>query len=157
MKGLNEFISVAIVLSISIVTIVFSLEFVKPLINKVYDNFVLNEGINNLSKISRIIKDLSKEGEGSKKTIEIKVSRGYYVFDNITDTINFTFITSSDLSVSGIKNDINITTYGNMVKMSLKPEGIDFVNKVYISTGSTTLIFDYYNFDENVVKISIST
>lgn len=157
MKGLNEFISLAIIMALSMSAILISIEFIKPVIEKSYDNFVVNEAVSNIAEISNIIKQISTEGEGSKRTINIRVSKGIYIFDDISDTINFTYKINSNLVFSGYKNGIHIKTENGEIKIFTKIDKIDFTNKFYLTNGNNVFVLNYDNFDDGVIKLSIST
>ncbi|MEM5799089.1 MAG: hypothetical protein QXZ43_00240 [Candidatus Aenigmatarchaeota archaeon] len=157
MKGINEFLAVSIILALSVSSIVISIEFIKPVIEKSYDNFIINEALSNFQTITDALKQMSSESQGAKRAINIKVTGGFFVFDENTDTINFTYKIGSDLNLSGYKNGINITTENGQIKMFTKIEKIDFINRFYINSGSNTFFLNYNIFDENMIKISIST
>ncbi|MBU5688516.1 MAG: hypothetical protein KQA41_02325 [Candidatus Aenigmarchaeota archaeon] len=157
LKGLNEFLSISIILALSISAIVISIEFIKPIMEKSYDNFIINEAFSNLNSLSNTIKEISSESQGSKRTVNIKVTKGFYVFDENTDTINFTYNLGSDLNFSGYRDGINISTKNGQVYMFTKIEKIDFLNRFYLVSGSNLFSLNYDSFDGNVIKISIST
>ncbi|MEM5807365.1 MAG: hypothetical protein QW474_03210 [Candidatus Aenigmatarchaeota archaeon] len=142
---------------LSISATINSIEFIKPLLEKSYDNLIINEALSNLNYISEVIKQLSSESQGSKRTINIKIKSGLYLFDENSDTINFTYNLFNDLNFSGYKNGINITTEKKQVKMFVKIEKIDFINKFYLHPGTNIFSLNYDSFDNNVIKISIST
>jgi len=157
MKGLNEYITVAALMAIAISVLIITLEFIKPLIEKSKDNFVINEAMYNIHRIVDNILEISSEGQGSRRSLEIKVTEGNYMFDKNTETINFTYVLNSDLSFSGYKDKINITTEGKIVKMFVKIDNVDFLNNHIINKGDNSVTLVYDSFDGSVIKISITT
>ncbi len=155
MKGLNEFIATVLVLAIALSGLVISIEIIKPLIEKSHDNLIINEAFMNMQRILNVIKEMLSEGEGSRRNIEIKVTDGMYVFDEDVDTLNFTYILKSDLSVSGYKNGINISTEGGQVKMFARIENVDFLNSYSLRKGDNSISFRHEGFEGSVIKISI--
>jgi hypothetical protein len=156
MKGLNEYVTLAALMAISISVLIISLEFVKPLIEKSRDNFIVNEAISNIQRITETINQISSEGEGSRRILELRVTDGKYFFDEASDTLNFTYILNSDLSFSGFKNGVNITTENKVVKMFSKVDNVDFLNSYSISKGDNRVALEYQSFDGNVIKFSIT-
>jgi hypothetical protein len=156
MKGLNEFIATALLLAIALSGLIISLEVVKPLIEKSQDNLVINEALSNMQTIVNTMREISSEGEGSKRSIDVKVTGGMYVFDENADTLNFTYTLKSDLSVSGYKNGINISTENRNVKMFTKMGNVDFLNGYRLKKGDNSISFKHEGFDGSVIKISIS-
>jgi hypothetical protein len=157
MKGLNEFIVTALLLAISFSGLIISLTVVKPLIEKSQDNFVINEALVNMQRISNVIREISSEGEGSRRNIEIKITDGMYIFDEDTDTLNFTYKLKSDLSFSGYKDGINISTSNRNVNMFIKIENVDFLNGYRLRKGDNSISFKHEGFDDGVIKISVGS
>jgi len=156
MKGLSEYITLATLMAVSLSVLIISVEFVKPLIEKSRDNFVVNEAISNIQRIIDAINQISSEGEGSRRSLEIKVTDGKYFFDQNSDTLNFTYVLSSDLHFSGFRDGVNITTENKVVKMFAKLDNVDFLNGHTMSKGDNKVALEYQSFDENVIKISIT-
>ncbi|MFH8080407.1 MAG: hypothetical protein QXO84_00800 [Candidatus Aenigmatarchaeota archaeon] len=156
MKGLNEFVAIAIILSIAISGIVISMEFIKPMIEKSRDNFIVNEAISNILKIRDTLYEIVNEGEGSRRLINIVVSDGTYTFDENADAINFTYQMKGNLVFLGEKRGIQIRTVDRQLIMSLNFSNIDFINEFYIYKGSKTIMLSYEDFENGKAKISIS-
>jgi hypothetical protein len=156
MKGLSEYITLAALMAVSLSVLIISVEFVKPLIEKSRDNFVVNEAISNIQRIIDAINQISSEGEGSRRSLEIKVTDGKYFFDQNSDTLNFTYVLSSDLHFSGFRDGVNITTENKVVKMFAKLDNVDFLNGHTMSKGDNKVALEYQSFDGNVIKISIT-
>jgi hypothetical protein len=156
MKGLNEYVTLAALMAISISVLIISLEFVKPLVEKSRDNFIVNEAISNIQRIVDAINQISSEGEGSRRILELRVTDGKYFFDEVSDTLNFTYVLNSDLSFSGFKDDMNITTENKVVKMFAKVKNVDFLNSYSMGKGDNRVSLEYQSFDGNVIKISIT-
>ncbi|MCX8179240.1 MAG: hypothetical protein N3E38_00665 [Candidatus Aenigmarchaeota archaeon] len=156
MKGLNEFVALSIILAIAISGIVISMEFLKPVLDKTRDSFIVNEAISNMVKMKNAIEDLSREGEGSKRLVNLKISDGFIIFDENAETINFTYKLKGDVYFSGNKSDVNINTERGEVKIFTEFKNVNFTNRFYLYSGTNSLMLKYDKFENGKIKISIS-
>ncbi|MBU5689866.1 MAG: hypothetical protein QXM68_03120 [Candidatus Aenigmatarchaeota archaeon] len=157
MKGLNEFMTLGIIVLISITLITISINYIKPIIERSNDNFALNEGLSNLILIKNTIEEISSESQGSSRTIKLRSYYGVYIFDSLSDTINFTHVKSSDVSFYGNRNGINVTTSGNVIMIFTKIDNIDIMNSLVFTKGDNILKISYDSFDNGLVKINITS
>lgn len=158
MKGLNEFVAITLVIFISISGVILASTLIKPVINKATDNIVVNEGFTNLGSIDKIVEDIATETENSRRTLDVRVTDGEYVFDDVLDSINFSYKMKSDLTFSGQRNSINITTSNGYVTLFIKYDDIDFQNKARFGKGENKITIINSGIDSvtNKVKISIT-
>lgn len=158
MKGLNEFVAITLVIFISLSGVILASTLIKPVINKATDNIVVNEGFTNLGNIDKIVKDIATETENSRRTLDLRATEGEYVFDEVLDSLNFSYKMKSDLVFSGQRNNINITTSGGYVTLFIKYDDIDLQTRVRFGKGENRLTIINSGVDSvtNKVKISIT-
>lgn len=156
MKGLNEFVALTLVILIGTSSIILAFGLIRPMINKATDNIIVNEGFTNLGNIDKVIKDIETEAENSRRTINLRVTDGEYVFDDIADSINFSYTTKNDLAFSGQRNNINITTSLNYVRLFIKYDNIDIQTKARIVKGENKITIINNGVDSTTKKTKIS-
>ncbi len=108
-KAMSPLISYVLILAIGFTAISITLIFGKPIIETGLDSITVNEGIQSMKLLDNVIREISKEGVGSLRTIQLQVSGGDYIVNNSTGTLNYTFILVSNLfSESSSKKEGNL-------------------------------------------------
>jgi len=154
-KGLDTFISFALVILIGLTGVMLALTLIKPTIDKATDNMVINEGFANLEKINKIINDVASETEGTRRTINVRVTDGEYQIDSTNSKIIFLYKMKSDLSFSGSKGNVNITTDKSMATLSLAYDKI-LLQGSRFSKGDNQIVITNEGIDEDSNKVTIS-
>jgi len=119
-KGITPFISMALVILLSIVAIAIVLLIGLPAIERGKESAVLNEAMQNMRAIANIVKEVASEGVGSLRNLQIKVTGGEYKFNEKANSIDFTFTTKSGIVQPGsfIKEGDIILSAGANAKAS---------------------------------------
>ena len=101
MKGISEFISIALIFLITTVAIGLALSIGTPVIDRAKESVIFNEAVQNMKILDNIIREVASEGKGSLRTAQLKVSGGEYKVNEKTNTIEFTHTIKSGIIVSG--------------------------------------------------------
>ncbi len=144
-KGLSPFISAALIILIGIFVISLVLMAINPTLNKARDTVVVNEAIQNLRLIDQTIREVVSEGEGSKRTVSLSVSNGVYKVDPNSDSMNFSYRTSSavPLGIYGAKDNINLTQRGRNMNIFVHYTNIDLRGSGHFPAGDNKVIIIY--------------
>lgn len=151
-KALSPYVSAALVILVGIVATSLAVKVLTPAFNRARDSAVMNEAIHNLELIDEVIREITSEGEGSKRTIYLKVTEGTYRVDSNSDSINFTYRMREGLNVYGQRGRIRITRSGDQLKLFVEYTNLDLqgndrftrgVNPVVILHNGTNPLTNY--------------
>ena len=144
-KGLSPFISAALIIMIGFIIISLVLTIINPTLNRARDSATVNEAIQNLQIIDQTIREVVSEGVGSKRTLPLSISNGVYKVDPLTDSMNFTFTTSSaiPLGIYGKKGSINLTQSGKNMNLFIHYKDIDLRGLTHFSKGDNYIVVLY--------------
>ncbi len=139
-KGLSPYISTVLVILIGIAALSLSLTFLTPALDNAKDSAIINEGFNNLEVIDNTIKEVASESVDSKRTINLKVTEGTYGVDSTNDFMNFTYRMREGLSISGQRDNVNITISGKDITLFIKYTNIDLQGSEHFTKGDNSMI-----------------
>jgi hypothetical protein len=158
MKGVDPLIGAILVIAISISAIIIIYQYANPLIERFRENFVYQEGLENLNLIGSSIREVSIQGNGSSKLLTIKISGGNYVVDNSSEKITFTMDSKSQIignGVSRMEDNINVTGYQNRIIMFSNYSNVDLISGSSFVSGTHTVNIKNIGFDTTTDKIKI--
>jgi hypothetical protein len=139
-KALSPYISAAFVILLGIVAVSLTITVLTPAFNKAKDSAVMNEALHNLELIDEAVKEIASEGEGSKRTIYLKVTEGTYRVDSENDFINFTYRMKEGLEVYGQRGRVNITRSGGELKLFIEYTNLDIQGDDRFTKGVNSVV-----------------
>jgi hypothetical protein len=110
MKGLSPIISMIMVIAFSVAAIIIVMNALSPTIEKAKGSAIISEATQNLQLLNSLIKEVSSESRGSKRTISISVTDGVYYVDDDKEYLYFEFKPSEQLKLGGKKGEIDVVT-----------------------------------------------
>jgi hypothetical protein len=155
-SGLSTFISTALITLISLIGILLAINIVKPVLDRTTDNVIINEGFQNLGLLNDIIHEVASEDEGSKRTINIKISDGELVADTTIDYLNFSYKTKSDLNFTGQRGNINITRMGDKSVLFVAYSNVDLVGMGRFGKGENSVVIENEGINTGINKPMIN-
>lgn len=174
MKGISQLISTVILFLITTTAIGIALLIGTPVIDKAKEAAIFNEAIQNVKVLDNIIREVSSEGKGSFRTLQMKVTGGEYKVNVKTNTIEFSQTIKSGILESGTfsKEGNVFIAAGTSAKAStydLDLDGtVDMVleneimrvallnNATAGNTINTSRVLKFFNFKENGLNITIN-
>ncbi len=135
-KGINPFLATTLLILFAISALSLTLTIVKPALERAQDSAIVNEAMNNLKLIDSIVKEVASEEKGSKRTLNIKSSDGLFEVDSNLEYINYTYDMRQDLNLGGSRDEINITTERNVIKLFVNYDKVDLIGNAHIPKGS---------------------
>ncbi|MEM5814986.1 MAG: LamG domain-containing protein [Candidatus Aenigmatarchaeota archaeon] len=100
-KGISPLVGFVMVLGISIFMTTIALTVIKPTIEKNKAINLINEASLNLEMLYSTIKDVVQEAPGSKRTISITISDGYYYLDKNKNCLIFRYDSPQRIDLLG--------------------------------------------------------
>lgn len=91
MKGINEMVSMVIVILVSVTAIAIVMTVALPAINKAKEVALLNEGKQNMHQLDDLVREVASEGLGSLRSFSFKSSGGEYAVNSRINSIDFTY------------------------------------------------------------------
>lgn len=107
-RGVSPFIASVLTILFGVLMLTIVLGVVNPIFKRVEDSSVITDAFQNLNLLNSVIKEVSSEAEGSKRTVSVSVSDGEYSINTTTDLLVFTYDPSEDMYLTGRKGDIYI-------------------------------------------------
>ena len=107
-KGVSPFIASVLTILFGVLMLTLVLGVVNPIFSRAKDSSVITDAFQNLNLLNSVIKEVSSEAEGSKRTVAVSVSGGEYSINLTTDLLVFTYDPSEDMYLTGRKGDIYI-------------------------------------------------
>lgn len=173
-KGVSELISVAILVLITTVAMAIALLVGTPVINKAKESAVFNEAVQNMKIIDNIIKEVSSEGRGSFRAVQLKITDGEYKINQKTNTIEFTDIIKTGILTPGTfvkegnvfisagvnakasKYDLNLDGVSDLV-LENEIMRVAILNNATAGNGiNTSRALQLFNLKENGANITIN-
>lgn len=139
-RALSPYISAALVIFIGVMAISLSLGMLRPTLNRARDSAILDEAIRNMELIDSTIRGVASEGEGSRRTIYLRVTEGTYRVDSDANTINFTYRMKEGLDVSGRRGRINIARSGKDLNLFIRYTNLDLLGTPRFARGMNSVI-----------------
>jgi hypothetical protein len=141
-KAMSQFISMSILIMLSIAAISITLLIIKPTLDKGKDSAVVTEAIQNLQLIDDNIREIASEGEGSRKTISLKVSDGTYRVDPTPNFLNFSYKTDATvgLGIAGKRGSVNVTSGEKRVELFIQYTNIDLQGTTHFTKGNNKIV-----------------
>ncbi|MBI2545441.1 MAG: LamG domain-containing protein [Candidatus Aenigmarchaeota archaeon] len=135
MKGLSPLISMVLVIAFGIAAMTIVLTIVNPLLDSAKDSALVNEGTQNMLLIDSVMKAVSSEAEGSKRTISIKITDGVLRTDPATDWVYLDYTPKTRYEIDGFSGDVQIIS---------KPQFLSFFNQ-YVDGDTASDTWTSYN------------
>lgn len=107
-KGVSTFIAFALTILFITAAVILVMAIVAPTLEKTKASGVVMEAFSNLGQIDSRIKEVTSEGQGSKRTLSLTVSGGDYRVDKNKEWIYFEFEPNTDLGLGGERGNIKI-------------------------------------------------
>jgi hypothetical protein len=141
-KAVSQFISMSILIMLSIAAISLTLLIIQPALDKGKDSAVVTEAIQNLQLIDDNIREIASEGEGSRKTISLKVTDGMYRVDPGSNFLNFSYRTDATvgLSIAGKRGSVNVTSGEKQVELFIQYTNIDLQGATHFTKGNNRIV-----------------
>jgi len=155
MKALSHFVSFTLVILFVITSVSLVLVVVTPALDKAKDSSTITEAFRNLETIDTAIKEVASEGENAKRTINIKITEGTIKSDPTNDYLNFTYTLKEDTSLSGQRNNINITKSGKELTLFIAYSNIDINGTAHFTKGDNKIIIENQGVSSNKPVIYI--
>ena len=155
MKALSHFVSFTLVILFVITSVSLVLVVVTPALDKAKDSSTITEAFRNLETIDTAIKEVASEGENAKRTINIKITEGTIKSDPTNDYLNFTYTLKEDTSLSGQRNNINITKSGRELTLFIAYSNIDINGTAHFTKGDNKIIIENQGVSNNKPVIYI--
>ncbi|MCD6226785.1 MAG: hypothetical protein J7J93_03270 [Candidatus Aenigmarchaeota archaeon] len=155
MKALSHFVSFTLVILFVITSVSLVLVVVTPALDKAKDSSTITEAFRNLETIDTAIKEVASEGENAKRTINIKITEGTIKSDPTNDYLNFTYTLKEDTSLSGQRNNINITKSGKELTLFIAYSNIDINGTAHFTKGDNKIIIENQGVSNNKPVIYI--
>jgi FlaG/FlaF family flagellin (archaellin) len=131
MKGVEPIIAVVLIIAISIAGVVFVFNYTRPSVSKMSDINVFNQAKSVLKQIDSNLVNVLEEGEGSTRVLHLSIGGGNYLIDGVSDSLNFSMESSSDLVGEGVSStDGNLDIRGEKNKV--------FIIRVYTTVNITS-------------------
>jgi len=156
--GISQFVSSVLLILIIVFGLIIASNFGKDIMDKINDNIVINEALQNMKLLNDVIQEVGSEGEMARRTLSVSVTNGKYEFDPYADSINFSYYMKSDLNFTGSIENINISRDNGRIKLYIQYEKIDIVSYEQFGTGNNlvTIINEGINTELNKPIINIS-
>ncbi len=124
-KGVSTIISYVLIIAISIAAISIAYLVAVRVINQALDAAVVNEATANANKLSDAINEVSREGVGGKRTLELQVTGGGYSVNSSTGQLYFEYGLASNIFPSKMymrSGNIRVLTcpVGNNINYELR-------------------------------------
>jgi flagellin-like protein len=108
LKGVSPLIAYVMVIMIVFSGITLVLLFGMPVIERAKESSIINEGLGNLRLLSKNIEEVVKEGIGSFRSINLKVTEGEYKINEKTNSIEFFYSPKKYSTEPGFFREDNI-------------------------------------------------
>lgn len=105
MRGISPLVGFALVLGITTFLSTLAIVLIKPLIEKHMTINLINEASSNLDLLTFSIREVASEAPGSRRTIYLSASGGYYDFDKNRSSIIFSYFSPQKIDLLGRIND----------------------------------------------------
>ncbi len=157
-KAMSPFISLVLVVSISIAGIVLVLRMGGPLLEKTEDFSRFSESKEFLNQLNSAVKDVSYEGNGSSRIVTFVSSGGVYRVSSLYDTVTYEMTSKYDLfseNLSKKEGDINIKFQNKTLLMSLNYTKMDIIEDERWSSGQYSIMVKNNGYYQNKTMIDI--
>ncbi len=123
MKGLSPLISFVLVVAFGIAAMSIVLTVVNPMLDRARDSAIVNEMTQNMLLINSAIKAVASESEGSKRTINVKITEGVLRGNDTSELAYLEFEPRSNYEIDGFTGDVKIIS---------RPRFLDYFNSFYL-------------------------
>jgi type II secretory pathway pseudopilin PulG len=136
LKGVSPFVSTVLIILITITAIILVLTIGMPVVEKAKESGIINEAMQNLHMLDKLIREVASEGIGSLRTMQLRSSGGEYKINQKTNSIDFTLETSSQRFPPGtfikennliISSGASAKAYENQTELILENDIIKFM------------------------------
>lgn len=108
MKGISPLVSFVLVIGFGVAAMTIVLTIVNPLLDRAKDSALVNEATQNMLLIDSTIKAVASESEGSKRTIQIKITEGALRANDSNEWVHMEFDPRTNYEIDGFTGDIKI-------------------------------------------------
>lgn len=137
MKALSPLLSGVLYTGIIIVSIIIAISVLGPIIDQMKDRAAFEEAKSFMIQLDKAIQAVAKEGKYSTRIITLDFSRGKYIVDNDTNSIEYVLETEAKLVSPGTEKkvgnliissgrDVNVEDLGNVIRMSNSYLSVNF-------------------------------
>jgi len=163
MKGFEPLIAAVFIILISIVGIAIVLEYSQPSVGRLEEISLMKESQDILTRIDNAVRDVSQQGVGSTRVLQISVSGGNYVIDIDKEAVIFSMDSISQIIGFGVsKTEGNINMFGdlNRVYLNISYSNINVTSGGSFGRGYHNLFirnngYDFVN-QKQIISISIT-
>ncbi|UCG95412.1 MAG: hypothetical protein JSV92_05260 [archaeon] len=159
-KGLSPFMSLILVVVISVAGMVLVLRMGEPLMNKTEDFSEFSESRDAMNRINSAIKDVSYEGNGSSRKISLNSREGEYRVSASGDSVTYKMESKYELFSTGMskrEGDLYIDFYeNNTLKLILNSTNIDITTTERWGTGSYNILIKNEGYSGGKTRISFT-
>lgn len=152
MKSLSPLLSGVLYTGIVLVGIIISVNILGPVIEQMKDKAAFEQAKSFMTQLDKVIQDVAKEGKYSTRIITLDFSKGKYVIDNETNSIEYILETEAKLVSPGTMKKMGnvIITSGRDVKVE------DLGNVIRVSNSYLTVNFTKLGNETNFVPVNLS-
>jgi hypothetical protein len=101
MKGISPLVGLVLTVALSTVAVAITLTVIIPTMDRIRDSNVINEALENLELINDVVRQVASESEGSKRSISVEVTDGFYRIDKDQEIIYFEYEPKTDFIIEG--------------------------------------------------------
>jgi hypothetical protein len=155
MKGIDQIIAVVLIILISIVGMGIVLEYSSPSVNRLREINLFQESQRVLTEIDNAVKDVSQQGEGAARVLQLSISGGEYLIDTEKDSVVYSMESRAQLIGIGIsKSQGSINMYGelNEVLLNISYLSIDVTGGGRFGSGYHTLTIRNNGYNQTTQK-----
>lgn len=152
MKSLSPILSGVLYTGIILVAIIIAINILDPVIEKMKDSAAFEEAKSFMAQLDKVIQTVAKEGKYSTRVITLDFSRGKYIIDNETNSIEYVLETEAKLVSPGTMKKMGnvIITSGRDVKVE------DLGNIIRMSNSYLVINFTKLGNETNFVPVNLS-
>lgn len=159
MKAIETWVSTVLVIVISISAIILVFQFGNPASQRTKEMMVLQNSKNILITIDDAVRDVSYQGSGSTRKLDLVITEGTYFIDAENESVRFVMETKSQIigvGVSKMEDNINITGYTGKIYLTLKFNNTNITDEGEFSKGVHILVITNNGWDIKSKKTMIS-
>ncbi len=166
MKSLSPLLSGVLYTGIILIGIIIAMSILGPVIEQMKDRAAFEEAKSFMLQLDKAIQAVAKEGKYSTRILTLDFSKGKYLIDNETNSIEYELETEAKLVSPGTSKkmgnliitsgrDVKVEDLGNIIRMSNSYISVNFTklgNETnYVSVNLSEIITDIKLVKENII------